>query len=180
MSCLLRGYRTFLLPITQAPSDTTTDCSSLFNLQGERPAPLTTAPWALEGSFDVCSPSAGFLKSRDRAQQKFYTNMTRTQMFTQFIEECSFVSDRHACLEFFDECVQKVRRFCGRRVPVPLKPCSDGVFVQVDVEKPEEVRLIDLDETHSGEHTVFIMPPEEPQEPDGSECPALYRYRFVR
>lgn len=29
-------------------------------------------------------------------------------MFTQFIEECSFVSDRHACLEFFDECVQKV------------------------------------------------------------------------
>lgn len=48
---------------------------------------------------------------------------------------------------------------------------------QVDVEKPEEVRLIDLEETHSGEHTVFIMPPEEPQEPDGSECPALYRYR---
>lgn len=34
MSCLLRGYRAFLLPITQAPSDTTTDCSSLFNLQG--------------------------------------------------------------------------------------------------------------------------------------------------
>lgn len=49
------------------------------------------------------------------------------------------------------------------------------VWEQVDVEKPEEVRLIDLDETHSGEHTVFIMPPEEPQEPDGSECPALYR-----
>ncbi|XP_026041813.1 DENN domain-containing protein 4B isoform X2 [Astatotilapia calliptera] len=128
MSCLLRGYRAFLLPITQAPSDTTTDCSSLFNLQG-------------------------FLKSRDRTQQKFYTQLTKTQMFTQFIEECSFVSDRHACLEFFDECVQKV-----------------------DVEKPEEVRLIDLDETHSGEHTVFIMPPEEPQEPDGSECPALYSY----
>ncbi|KAF3692444.1 DENN domain-containing protein 4B Brain-specific gene 4 protein [Channa argus] len=128
MSCLLRGYRTFLLPITQAPSDTTTDCSSLFNLQG-------------------------FLKSRDRTQQKFYSQLTRTQMFTQFIEDCSFVSDRHACLEFFDECVQKV-----------------------DVEKPEEVRLIDLDDTHSGEHTVFIMPPEEPQEPDGSECPALYSY----
>ncbi|XP_013889825.1 DENN domain-containing protein 4B isoform X2 [Austrofundulus limnaeus] len=128
MSCLLRGYRTFLLPITQAPSDRTTDCSSLFNLQG-------------------------FLKSRDRTQQKFYIQMMKTQMFTQFIEECSFVSDRHACLEFFDECVQKV-----------------------GVEKPEEVRLIDLDETHSGEHTVFIMPPEEPQEADGSECPALYSY----
>uniref|UniRef100_A0AAR2ISX8 DENN/MADD domain containing 4B n=1 Tax=Pygocentrus nattereri TaxID=42514 RepID=A0AAR2ISX8_PYGNA len=128
MSCLLKGYRSFLLPITQAPSDRTTDCSSLFNLQG-------------------------FLKSRERTQQKFYSHLTKTQMFTQFIEECSFVSDRHACLEFFDECVQKV-----------------------DVEKPEEVRLIDLDEAHSGEHTVFIMPPEEPQEPDGSECPALYSY----
>lgn len=49
----------------------------------------------------------------------------------------------------------------------------------MDVEKPEEVRLIDLDETHSGEHTVFIMPPEEPQEADGSECPAPYRYRVT-
>uniref|UniRef100_A0A8C7G0I4 DENN domain containing 4B n=1 Tax=Oncorhynchus kisutch TaxID=8019 RepID=A0A8C7G0I4_ONCKI len=84
MSCLLRGYRAYLLPITQAPSDRTTDCSSLFNLQG-------------------------FLKSRERNHQKFYTQLTRTQMFTQFIEECSFVSDRHACLEFFDECVQKVK-----------------------------------------------------------------------
>uniref|UniRef100_A0A8C8FTD3 DENN/MADD domain containing 4B n=1 Tax=Oncorhynchus tshawytscha TaxID=74940 RepID=A0A8C8FTD3_ONCTS len=124
MSCLLRGYRAYLLPITQAPSDRTTDCSSLFNLQGH---------------VLMC--------------EKFYTQLTRTQMFTQFIEECSFVSDRHACLEFFDECVQKS-----------------------DVEKPEEVRLIDLDEAHSGEHTVFIMPPEEPQEPDGSECPTHYSY----
>uniref|UniRef100_A0A674E986 DENN domain containing 4B n=1 Tax=Salmo trutta TaxID=8032 RepID=A0A674E986_SALTR len=118
MSCLLRGYRAYLLPITQAPSDRTTDCSSLFNLQG-------------------------FLKSRERTHQKFYTQLTRTQMFTQFIEECSFVSDRHACLEFFDECVQKVR----------ITSCFTGCLV-----------------------TVFIMPPEEPQEPDGSECPTHYSY----
>uniref|UniRef100_A0AAR2JHV2 DENN/MADD domain containing 4B n=1 Tax=Pygocentrus nattereri TaxID=42514 RepID=A0AAR2JHV2_PYGNA len=90
-----------------------------------------------------------FLKSRERTQQKFYSHLTKTQMFTQFIEECSFVSDRHACLEFFDECVQKLI---------------------------VHFLLIDLDEAHSGEHTVFIMPPEEPQEPDGSECPALYSY----
>ncbi|KAK6471464.1 DENN domain-containing protein 4B-like [Huso huso] len=128
MSCLLRGYRSYLLPITQAPSDRTTDSSSLFNLQG-------------------------FLKSRERTHQKVFSLLTRTQMFTQFIEECSFVSDRHVCLEFFDGCVEKV-----------------------DVEKPGQVRLIDLDEAHSGERTVFIMPPEEPQGPDGSECPALYRY----
>lgn len=47
--------------------------------------------------------------------------------------------------------------------------------LQVDVEKPEEVRLVDLDESRGGEHTVFIMPPEVPQEADGSDCPALYR-----
>ncbi|MGH0174586.1 UNVERIFIED_CONTAM: hypothetical protein FKN15_068406 [Acipenser sinensis] len=94
-----------------------------------------------------------FLKSRERTHQKVFSLLTRTQMFTQFIEECSFVSDRHVCLEFFDGCVEKV-----------------------DVEKPAQVRLIDLDEAHSGERTVFIMPPEEPQGPDGSECPALYRY----
>ncbi|XP_057690391.1 DENN domain-containing protein 4B-like isoform X2 [Corythoichthys intestinalis] len=126
MSVLLRGYRAFLLPITQAPSDTATDCGSLFNLQG-------------------------FLKSRERAQQKFFCQLTRTQMFTQFIEECSFVSERHACLEFFDECVQKV-----------------------DVEKPEEVRLVDVDDGPCGERTVFIMPPEEPAEED--QCPARYSY----
>lgn len=51
-----------------------------------------------------------------------------------------------------------------------------GRVLQADVEKPEEVRLIDLDESHGGEHTVFIMPPEVPQEADGSDCPALYRW----
>lgn len=61
------------------------------------------------------SVPAGFLKSRERTQQKFYLQLSRTQMFTQFIEECSFVSDRHTCLEFFDECVQKV----GQVRPLP-------------------------------------------------------------
>lgn len=51
----------------------------------------------------------GFLKSRDRAYHKFYGQLLRTQLFTQFIEECSFVSDRHTFLEFFDSCVEKVR-----------------------------------------------------------------------
>lgn len=98
-------------------------------------------------------------------------------MFTQFIQECSFVSDRHACLEFFDECVQKVGGASPRQSerPAPARLLTGVPCDQVDVEKPEEVRLIDLEETHSGEHTVFIMPPEEPQEADGSECPALYR-----
>lgn len=56
--------------------------------------------------FRFCS--AGFLKSRDRSHQKFYTLMTKTQMFIRFIEECSFVSDKDASLAFFDDCVDKV------------------------------------------------------------------------
>ncbi|XP_078393780.1 C-myc promoter-binding protein-like, partial [Cetorhinus maximus] len=128
MACTLKGYRSYLMPITQAPSETTTDSSSLFNLQG-------------------------FLKSRDRANQKFYTLLTKTQLFTQFIEECSFVSDRHSSLEFFDGCVEKV-----------------------DVEKMDTVRLIEVDESQRSEHTVFIMPPEVPQTPDGKEPPRLYSY----
>ncbi|MEQ2195548.1 hypothetical protein XENOCAPTIV_014530, partial [Xenoophorus captivus] len=49
----------------------------------------------------------GFLKSRDRSQQKFCSLMTKTQMFIRFIEECSFVSDKDTSLAFFDDCVDK-------------------------------------------------------------------------
>ncbi|XP_062897836.1 DENN domain-containing protein 4B-like isoform X1 [Mobula hypostoma] len=128
MACTLKGYRSYLMPITQAPSETTTDANSLFNLQG-------------------------FLKSRDRASLKFYTLLTRTQLFSQFIEECSFVSDRHSSLEFFDGCVEKV-----------------------DVEKMDAARLIELDESQRSEHTVFIMPPEVLQTPDSQDPPQLYSY----
>lgn len=34
MAAILRGYRSCLQPITQAPSEKTTDVSSLFDLQG--------------------------------------------------------------------------------------------------------------------------------------------------
>ena len=49
-----------------------------------------------------------FLKSRERPYQKFYAQLLRTQLFTQFIEDCSFASDRFSCLEFFDSCVGEV------------------------------------------------------------------------
>ncbi|OCT69558.1 DENN domain-containing protein 4B [Xenopus laevis] len=130
MACLLKGYRSFLLPITQAPSERTRDSSNLFNVEG-------------------------FRKSRDRAHQKFYAQMLKTQMFTQFIEDCSFVSDRHACLEFFDNCIEKV---------------------QIDGEKMEDLHLVELDESHRSEHTVFIMPAEEPHEHGSAETPAQYMY----
>ncbi|KAG3262097.1 DENN domain containing 4A, transcript variant X6 [Ictidomys tridecemlineatus] len=83
MASILKGYRAYLRPITQAPSETATDATSLFALQA-------------------------FLRSRDRSHQKFYNMMTKTQMFIRFIEECSFVSDKDASLAFFDDCVDKV------------------------------------------------------------------------
>uniref|UniRef100_A0A4W6DJP2 DENN/MADD domain containing 4A n=1 Tax=Lates calcarifer TaxID=8187 RepID=A0A4W6DJP2_LATCA len=125
MAAILRGYRSYLLPITQAPSEKTTDASSLFDLQG-------------------------FLKSRDRSHQRFYSLMTKTQMFSRFIEECSFVSDKDASLAFFDECVDKVR--------LP------------------DTRLIELDESYRSEHTVYINPPELPPLPQGEEHPLHYSY----
>nr|DBA31909.1 TPA: hypothetical protein GDO54_007666 [Pyxicephalus adspersus] len=128
MASILKGYRAYLRPITQAPSETATDASSLFELQG-------------------------FLKSRDRSHHKFYNMMTKTQMFIRFIEECSFVSDKDASLAFFDDCVEKV-----------------------DVDKSGEMRLIELDESHKSEHTVFITPPEIPHLPNGEEHPKKYSY----
>uniref|UniRef100_A0AAQ4NRN3 DENN domain containing 4A n=1 Tax=Gasterosteus aculeatus aculeatus TaxID=481459 RepID=A0AAQ4NRN3_GASAC len=128
MAAILKGYRSFLRPITQAPSEKATDASSLFDLQG-------------------------FLKSRDRSHQKFYSLMTKTQMFIRFIEECSFVSDKDASLAFFDDCVDK----------------AEG-------ERAEESRLIETDESQRSEHTVFITPPELPPLPEGAEHPLCYRY----
>ncbi|KAM8876301.1 C-myc promoter-binding protein-like isoform 1-T1 [Synchiropus picturatus] len=128
MAAILKGYRSFLRPITQAPSEKATHASSLFDLQG-------------------------FLKSRDRSHQKFYTLMTKTQMFIRFIEECSFVSDKDTSLAFFDDCVDKVGGDRG-----------------------DETRLIEIDESQRSEHTVFITPPELPHAADGSEYPICYRY----
>ncbi|XP_075714417.1 C-myc promoter-binding protein isoform X3 [Rhinoderma darwinii] len=141
MASILKGYRAYLRPITQAPSETATDASSLFELQG-------------------------FLKSRDRSHHKFYNTMTKTQMFIRFIEECSFVSDKDASLAFFDDCVEKL--FSERN-------CAEK-GVKVDVDKSGDVRLIELDESHRSEHTVFITPPEIPHLPNGEEHPKKYSY----
>ncbi|XP_069561514.1 C-myc promoter-binding protein-like isoform X6 [Brachyistius frenatus] len=141
MAAILKGYRSFLRPITQAPSEKATDASSLFDLQG-------------------------FLKSRDRSHQKFYSLMTKTQMFIRFIEECSFVSDKDASLAFFDDCVDKL--YNSER--------SADKGGKVDGDKPEETRLIEIDESQRSEHTVFITPPELPPLPEGEEHPLCYRY----
>ncbi|XP_059826005.1 DENN domain-containing protein 4C isoform X2 [Hypanus sabinus] len=125
MASILKGYRTYLKPITQAPSEKATSANSLFDLQG-------------------------FLKSRDRTHQKFYVQLTKTQMFIRFIEECSFVSDKDASLAFFDDCIDKLFH--------SDKGTEKGN--KVDADCPEDTKLIELDESQRSEHTVFIMPLE--------------------
>ncbi|XP_026683814.1 DENN domain-containing protein Crag-like [Diaphorina citri] len=110
MASVLKGYRGYLLPIIKAPTVGATDTSSLFDLEG-------------------------FLRSRDRANHKFFSMISRTQMFIRFIEERSLVSDMDTGLAFFDECTEKV-------------------------ENEEDHKLLDLEDSQRSERTVFIMPPE--------------------
>ncbi|KAK3096746.1 hypothetical protein FSP39_002860 [Pinctada imbricata] len=113
MACLMKGYKSYLKPITKdkALNNTATDASSLFDM-------------------------AGFLKSRDKSNLKFFQQLVRTQTFISFISERSFVSNRDASLAFFDDCMEKVD------------------------ENKDEPKLIEVDEASNSERTVFIMPPE--------------------
>ncbi|KAJ8008216.1 hypothetical protein DPEC_G00102500 [Dallia pectoralis] len=141
MANILKGYRSYLKPITQAPSEKATAADSLYDLQG-------------------------FLKSRERTHQKFYSQLTKTQIFIRFIEECTFVSDKDTGLAFFDDCIEK------------LFPSDKGndKGTKVDGESSEDLKLMEQDESQKSEHTVFVMPPDPPTTEDGSIPPALYSY----
>lgn len=141
MASILKGYRTYLKPITEAPSNKATAADSLFDRQG-------------------------FLKSRDRAYTKFYTLLTKTQIFIRFIEECSFVSDKDTGLAFFDDCIEKL---------FPDKGTEKAD--KVDVDLTEDTKLIELDDSQKSEHTVFIMPPEPPPD-DGKDLSPKYSYKY--
>ncbi|TDG99800.1 hypothetical protein EPR50_G00198010 [Perca flavescens] len=141
MASILKGYRSYLKPITQAPSEKATAADSLYDLQG-------------------------FLKSRDRAHQKFYSQLTKTQIFIRFIEECTFVSDKDTGLAFFDDCVEKL---------FPSDKITDK-GTKVEGESSEDTRLLELDESQKSEHTVFVMPAEPPVG-DGTEPAPRYIYK---
>ncbi|KAL2781536.1 DENN domain-containing protein 4C [Daubentonia madagascariensis] len=140
MASILKGYRTYLRPITEAPSNKATAADSLFDRQG-------------------------FLKSRDRAYTKFYTLLSKTQIFIRFIEECSFVSDKDTGLAFFDDCIEKL-------FPDKGTEKTD----KVDFDSAEDTKLIELDDSQKSEHTVFIMPPEPPPD-DGKDLSPKYSYK---
>lgn len=110
MAIILKGYRSYLKPITQAPSEKATAADSLYDLQGncyEDPVPSDMF-LQCRTRLMLLSLLSGFLKSRDRAHQKFYSQLTKTQIFIRFIEECTFVSDKDTGLAFFDDCIEKV------------------------------------------------------------------------
>ncbi|XP_010629215.1 DENN domain-containing protein 4C isoform X2 [Fukomys damarensis] len=141
MASILKGYRTYLRPITEAPSKKATAVDSLFDRQG-------------------------FLKSRDRAYTKFYTLLSKTQIFIRFIEECSFVSDKDTGFAFFDDCIEKL-------FPDKGTEKTD----KIDFESSEDTKLIELDESQKSEHTVLIMPPEPPPD-DGKDLSPKYSYKY--
>ncbi|XP_026667588.1 DENN domain-containing protein Crag isoform X2 [Ceratina calcarata] len=131
MATILKGYRTFLLPITKAPTVGTTDPTSLFNIDA-------------------------FLRSRDKAHAKFYNMLVKTQMFIRFIEERSFVSDMDmAGLAFFDECTERIEEENGKTTVVK-RNITHFVYLNMYVPVP----LLELDESQHSERTVFIPPPD--------------------
>lgn len=56
---------------------------------------------------------------------------------------------------------------------------NTSLLLQVDGDRPEETRLIEIDESQRSEHTVFITPPELPPLPEGEEYPLCYRYNLT-
>lgn len=111
MAWTLKGYRNYLLPITRAPTVGTTDAQALFQIEA-------------------------FLRSRDKNNQRFFTLLMKTQMFTRFIEERSFVADGDLGLAFFDECTERLTS----------EDCN--------------VKLLEHELGHSSERTVLLLPPE--------------------
>lgn len=79
---ILKDYKQFLLPITSRPDIGSRDLKKLFDLEG-------------------------FVKSRPRGTERFFQLLTKTQLFSHFIEARSLSSGNDAVLAFFDECTER-------------------------------------------------------------------------
>ncbi|KAK7074904.1 DENN domain-containing protein 4B [Halocaridina rubra] len=125
---ILKGYSNYLLPIVSAKAGATCDTASLFDMEA-------------------------FVKSRDRAYHRFYQLLVNTQLFSKFIEERSFVSDKDASLAFFDDCAEKV------------------------VDDDPSIKLLEVEMAQS-EHTLFLPPPEPIYLPEGQDY--IYKGTFPK
>lgn len=116
MASILKDFQHFLKPITAAPKVGATDPTTLFD-------------------FD------GFLQAHEN-NISFYRQLTKTQMFTNFIEERSLVSDKNISLAFFDDCIEKVEK-----------------YEKLNLKKISELNLINIDGRVKSSKTVFISIP---------------------
>ncbi|XP_065316469.1 C-myc promoter-binding protein-like isoform X4 [Gordionus sp. m RMFG-2023] len=127
MACLLKGYQRYLMPLTKTPNQAGYEVKHLFDF-------------------------GGFLRSRDRSCLPFFTGVTETQMFCQFIQDRSFVTTKDSHLTFFDEISERV------------DPSAD---------KDDQSFLRDMnDETLNSDYTVYIPPPDTIGLPQGM----IYKY----
>jgi len=125
------GYKQFLRPILRRPNQLSTDASILFDFEN-------------------------FLRTRDSSYWKFYLYTSRTQMFSRFIEERSFLSSstlnqttlindnlhHNYSLAFFDECCAKIQ-------------------ANIANNEPQSVSLLDTQNTTMNflsEKTTLILP----------------------
>lgn len=115
MTFILKDFRSYLMPIKKQPSIGSTDPSSLFDFKE-------------------------FIASKEKAYHQFYTLMVGTQMFTRFIEERTFFSDKYTSLAFFDECLNKIES---------TENADFSTF-----------QLIEQDDRDKNDRTVFISDPE--------------------
>ena len=140
MVAVLQGYRSFLLPITSAPTVGATDVENLFD-------------------------QSGFLRSRDKNFHRFYVLLMKTQMFTKFIEERSFVSETNTYHAFFDECVDR------HEMAVRVRERNGGGL------DPDQIAFLEL-EVSDSDRTVFILPPDigDLEEKDESGEAKEYKY----
>lgn len=115
MTFILKDFRSYLMPIKKQPTIGSTDPSSLFDFKE-------------------------FIASKEKTYHQFYTLMLGTQMFTKFIEERTFLSDKYTSLAFFDECLNKIES---------TENADFSTF-----------RLIEPDDRDKNDRTVFISDPE--------------------
>lgn len=102
--------------------------------------PITKAPTVGTTDPQALFNLNEFLRSREKAHHKFFQMLMHTQMFIRFIEERSFVADGDQGLAFFDECTERISN------------------------EEADVKLLDFDVAHNSERTVYLLPPESPNQ----------------
>lgn len=115
MATILRGFRSYLLPITRASPVGAEDPASHFDFEG-------------------------FLMSCDPSSTQFYQLITKTQMFTNYIEARRFAPEEDTSYAFFD---------C----------CEERLAASEDVYPGEPIKLFEKDEEVTLP-TIYIPAPE--------------------